>query len=407
MPEQGGIESTRAAGLARLEAFAPRAGRAYAGRRNFDFGPGARDNVSVLSPWIRRRLVTEAEAAQAALSRHGFRASEKFVQEVFWRTYFKGWLEMRPSVWTGYRAEVARLADALERDAGLERRWAEATSGRTGIDCFDFWARELTETGYLHNHARMWFASIWIFTLGLPWALGADFFLRHLLDGDPASNTLGWRWVAGLQTPGKTYLARPGNIARYTDGRFRPEGLAEAAPAVDGPPNPAPMPAPAPRGWAEGARSGLLVTEEDLSPEALADRLRPVSALGFLAGGLSPLPAGEGPRAFAEGGLADARARLAARGVAGPEAPARAPREVVAWAKAEGLAQVVAPYAPVGPAREALDDLAPALEAEGIALVPALRGFDARAWPHATRGFFKFKEKIPRLVEDMQREVAA
>ncbi len=68
-------------------------------------------------------------------------------------------------------------------------------------------------TGYLHNHARMWFASIWIFTLRLPWELGADFFLRHLLDGDPASNTLSWRWVGGMQTMGKTYLARADNIA--------------------------------------------------------------------------------------------------------------------------------------------------------------------------------------------------
>jgi deoxyribodipyrimidine photo-lyase len=65
--------------------------------------------------------------------------------------------------------------------------------------------QELVETGYLHNHARMWFASIWIFTLRLPWELGADFFLRHLLDGDAASNTLSWRWVAGLHTKGKHY----------------------------------------------------------------------------------------------------------------------------------------------------------------------------------------------------------
>ena len=72
----------------------------------------------------------------------------------------------------------------------------------------------------------MWFASIWIFTLRLPWALGADFFLRHLIDADAASNTLSWRWGAGLQTVGKTYLARTENIARYTNGRFAPRGLA-------------------------------------------------------------------------------------------------------------------------------------------------------------------------------------
>ena len=67
--------------------------------------------------------------------------------------------------------------------------------------------KELKETNYLHNHARMWFASIWIFTLDLPWQLGAEFFMKHLYDGDAASNTLGWRWVAGIQTQGKNYLA--------------------------------------------------------------------------------------------------------------------------------------------------------------------------------------------------------
>ena len=92
--------------------------------------------------------------------------------------------------------------------------------GATAIEPFNDWVRELKETGYLHNHARMWFASIWIHTLELPWYLGADFFLKHLLDGDEAVNTLSWRWVAGLHTKGKTYLARASNIEKYTNGRY-------------------------------------------------------------------------------------------------------------------------------------------------------------------------------------------
>lgn len=153
--------------------------------------------MSTLSPWIRHRLVSEQEVVEAVLDRHPYRSAEKFVQEVLWRTYWKGWLEMRPTVWTDYRGAVGRWDRDLSGDSGLRSRVAAATEGRTGIECFDCWTRELVEHGYLHNHARMWFASIWIFTLKLPWELGADFSLRFLLDGDPATNTLSWRWVAG------------------------------------------------------------------------------------------------------------------------------------------------------------------------------------------------------------------
>ena len=62
----------------------------------------------------------------------------------------------------------------------------------------------------------MWFASIWIFTLKLPWQLGAAFFLEYLYDGDVASNTLSWRWVAGIHTKNKAYFASAENIQKYS-----------------------------------------------------------------------------------------------------------------------------------------------------------------------------------------------
>ena len=136
--------------------------------------------------------------------------AEKFLGETCWRTYWKGWLELRPGVWSDYRAEVRGLVDRSTTTGRSATGTRPPPPGGSGIGCVDAWAGELAEVGYLHNHARMWFASLWIFTLGLPWELGADFFLRHLLDGDPASNTLSWRWVAGLQTRGKTYLATAG-----------------------------------------------------------------------------------------------------------------------------------------------------------------------------------------------------
>ncbi|WP_448581873.1 FAD-binding domain-containing protein, partial [Thermaurantiacus sp.] len=223
--------ATRADALARLAAFLPRAGRAYAACRNLDEGPGLRTHVSELSPAIRRRLLTEEEVAKAAVAAHGLEAAEKFVAEVCWRSYWRGVLEMRPALWQRYLDDLCRLEGELARNARLAARFAQAVQGKTGIDCFDFWIRELDATGYLHNHARMSFASIWIFTLRLPWQLGAAHFFRHLLDACPASNTLSWRWVAGLQTPGKTYLARAEIIRKTSLGRFRVEApLATTAP---------------------------------------------------------------------------------------------------------------------------------------------------------------------------------
>jgi len=81
---------TRTAGLKRLNDFLPKAGASYAKLRNYDRGQGGHRDVSTLSPYIRRRAVSEDEVLRAVLARHSLRSSEKFVQEVFWRAYWKG-----------------------------------------------------------------------------------------------------------------------------------------------------------------------------------------------------------------------------------------------------------------------------------------------------------------------------
>jgi deoxyribodipyrimidine photo-lyase len=381
---------TREEALRRLSAFVPKAGRDYAARRNFDL-PG-HPHVSVLSPYIRYRLVTEEEVLRAILGRHSLTAAEKSVQEVLWRSYWKGWLELRPRVWTDYRRGVKAALDRVAVEGGLRRDWEVACRGETGIDGFDHWAQELAGTGYLHNHARMWFASIWIFTLGLPWELGADFFLRHLLDGDPASNTLSWRWVAGLQTRGKHYLARPDNIARYTEGRFRPVALNLTADPLSGGPHPPPLAPPAGDMPDPGRRTGLILTEEDLAPGFLLDRIRPEATLVLLsAAQRSPLAVAPRVLAFTEAAAQDAVARHAAR--LGPVTWARTHEEAARWTF--DFDQVVTPYAPVGPAREALDALP-------VPVLRALRPFDAMCWPHATAGFFPFRDRIPEFVAGLK-----
>ncbi len=402
------FEPTRAAALERLSRFLPKAGRSYAAERNYDRPETGHANVSTLSPWLRHRLITETEVLQAVLGRHAATSAEKFVQEVYWRTYFKGWLERRPSVWAEYSRGVDAALEACAASPDLGARLAAAEEGGTGIACFDAWARELVDTGYLHNHARMWTASIWIFTLRLPWELGADWFLRHLLDGDPASNTLGWRWVAGLQTRGKAYVARASNIARYTDGRFDPRGQLDEDPEpLSGPAPPAARPVPEGGTASPGLRTGLLLTEEDLSPAFLLNHLvGPVAAHATLhsTGGRSPRGVSPAVTRFSRGALEDARARWADRmGSRGPDA--EAPGEVADWASGAGLEQVVTAYAPVGPAAADLDRLDEALSASGIRLVRLLRDEDGAAWAHATRGFFRFKTHIPDLVANFVTSV--
>jgi len=396
-------DATRTRGLEQLESFLPHAGRDYNRTRNFDFGPDNRGNVSMLSPFIRHRLLLESEVLESALAVHSRQAADKFVQEVFWRAYFKGWLEQHPDAWRHYRRDVAAAIATLEADADLCAAYDRATSGETGIDCFDAWAKELVETGYLHNHARMWFASIWIFTLELPWHLGADFFLRHLLDGDPASNTLSWRWVGGLHTRGKTYLARVSNITSYTDDRFNPVGqLAVAAPPLSEAQPPRQVPLPEADSPHLDQRFGLLVSEEDCLGRPLPLSRDPVAVIGLTATShRSPLGIGQAAAAFAADAVADGVMRAAETcGVDAATAVSdRWEDELIDFARGHELDAIVTPYAAVGPVAEQLDRVAPLLADEGIALKRIRRNYDERAWPHAAKGYFKLKARIPELLD--------
>lgn len=390
---------TRAAALSRLGEFLPEAGH-YAAERNHVRPGHAR--VSRLSPWLQKRLVLESEVVAAVRERWSFPVVEKFVQEVCWRTYWKGWLEQRPGAWSRWTGAVPRLREALQ---GEQRSlWEAACAGRTGIAGFDDWARELVATGYLHNHARMWFASIWIFTLRLPWELGAAFFYEHLLDGDVASNTLSWRWVAGLQTPGKTYLARADNIAHYTDGLYTPEASRLAT---------APFPIqeePLTKGsaWTDeplrGAppvaheRIGLWVHPEDLAVEQ--GELAGLRVEAINASWPETIAArigwSETVAAWTQSALRDGASRAGDHFKA--EVSADQPRDlatgIVDWARRHRLQTVVA-YRPfVGPWLGEGLAIEAALASAGIPTVWRRRAWDNELFPHATRGYFPFWERI-------------
>ena len=223
------FEASRTFAEKKLDSFIDNNLNEYSKLRNFDFGPNKRSNISCISPYVTHGVINEIEIIKKSLKKYSFVKNEKFIQEVLWRVYWKGWLELRPDVWTDFKYSLKKLKKEYENN----NKYIEAINAKTNIDVFNSWVNELKNFNYLHNHTRMWFASIWIFSLKLPWQLGAEFFLQNLYDGDAASNTLGWRWVAGVQTKGKHYIATEWNIKKFTNNRFNNIKLNENAPPVN------------------------------------------------------------------------------------------------------------------------------------------------------------------------------
>ena len=391
--------ATRQSALQRLDDFLAEA-PLYAARRNHV--ASGHPHVSRLSAAIRHRLITEAEVVEAALQKYPFRVVEKFLQEVLWRGYWKGWLERRPWVLDGYGASDA----AVDPDVATACR--EVAAGRSPSGIMNHFARELLETGYLHNHARMWWASYWIHHCGLPWEFGARHFFRHLLDADPASNTLGWRWVAGRQTRGKTYLATAQNIRKFcapelleqAGGVGLDEHVVARAGLADDPtvddlnglpelPNEVGLPDPQ-------RRIALILHDEDLCLETgPADSLRPAVVLQFIP---EPEPPPSEPRAQ---WLGQARADAARRAAAhfGCEVRVcRTPEAMTGACVAEGVGSVFLMEPFVGPLRDQLREWPADLLPRGISLGRLRRKWDSVLLPHASRGFFPFWNKVGRML---------
>jgi deoxyribodipyrimidine photo-lyase len=380
--------ATRADALAQLDAFAARAHR-YARERNFVIA--GHGNVSQLSPAIQHRLISQNEVIDRILQAHPFPAVEKFVQEVLWRSYWKGWLEARPGVWTDYLHQITACTQEDHEKA------TAISNGKSGCAVMDDFSRELLDTGYLHNHARMWWASFWIHQQGLPWALGAQHFMKHLLDADAASNTLSWRWVAGIQTVGKSYLVRRENIERYhhdpavagfemlenvtprllTDTASR-ESIALPTLSEECPPS--------------LQRTALLLHEDDLSVETTALASLMPQALGFFNSSENSSPT---RTEWRDQAFADARTR-AEKLYHHTCTIIHSPREIIDWIKRETITRLVMMQPFVGPMRDALSPLPALLDSNGIELVTVRRREDSELFPLAKSGFFPFWEKASR-----------
>jgi deoxyribodipyrimidine photo-lyase len=418
LPAMRNFIPTQNAAIAALDNFVNggNAGSKYERNRNTDFGPtpspANAHSVSYLSPYIRYRMLHETQVLKKTLSQETQTSAEKFIQEVCWRTYWKGWLEHRPDVWHNFVTERDAVGNM---NAATIKAINQATRGASGIECFDAWVEELTSTGYLHNHTRMWFASIWIFTLNLPWASGADFFMRHLCDADAASNTLSWRWVAGLHTVGKHYLARADNVARYTNQRFNPRGQLNesAAPKKETqgfhPPFTNIQPARANNATVTEVdrRSWLLLHDEDLAPETWLTNEKPAGMIVLNSiHTRSSNEIGQVATMFNEQALADARHRLQQlwqldnKQIIHCESPAHLAQQLDGHREFSS-APIVHAWLAVGPTRDALAQPMKQLRDQGVVIQAVLNEWDQLAWPHATKGFFQFRTRIPELLNEL------
>lgn len=176
----------------------------YAATRNFINGA-----VTYLSPYISRGVISLRQIHREVMKK-GWKIEEceKFFQELAWREYYQRLWEVRKDlIWQDLRTSQT---DVLHGD--MIRAIVDA---RTGITAVDEAINRLYSTGYMHNHVRMYLASIACNIAGAHWLQPSKWMYYHLLDGDIASNNCSWQWVAGAFTP-KKYYCNQENINRYT-----------------------------------------------------------------------------------------------------------------------------------------------------------------------------------------------
>ena len=106
--------TSRASAIEKLNNFVEQNLFEYSRLRNFDYGPDNRSNISCLSPYITHGIISELEVIKKSLNKFSFSKNEKFIQEVLWRTYWKGWLELRPNVWADYLTELNQIKNEFK-----------------------------------------------------------------------------------------------------------------------------------------------------------------------------------------------------------------------------------------------------------------------------------------------------
>ena len=199
----------RRAALERLRAINP---ARYSRSRNFLSGA-----VTRLSPYIRHGILELAEVRDAVIARGlPTKDVEKLIQELAWRDYYR---RVYGTIGTRIWDDIEPYKTGLPASAYARELPDDIRAGTTGAACIDGFVRDLVDEGYVHNHARMYFASYVVHHRRVRWQAGAAFYLEHLLDGDPASNNLSWQWVASTFAH-EPYIFNRENLERYTENAY-------------------------------------------------------------------------------------------------------------------------------------------------------------------------------------------
>ncbi len=176
----------------------------YSKSRNFIDG-----DVTYLSPYISRGVISVKMIKDAVMQR-GYKLYEveKFIQELAWREYWQ-------RIWQNKGDEILQDLKQIQPDVAHFKMPTAVVESITRIDAIDNYIAQLYEQGYMHNHVRMYVASITCNIAKAHWLLPAQWLYYHLLDGDIASNHLSWQWTCGSASS-KKYYCDQANISKYT-----------------------------------------------------------------------------------------------------------------------------------------------------------------------------------------------
>jgi deoxyribodipyrimidine photo-lyase len=354
-------------------------------------GNGVGDSASPTLPPssvdVGHRLVLESEVLRAA-SRGD--AAGEVERGLAWQGFARGWLAYRPRAWTDYRRSVEESLAKVESRAAARRPYLQAVLGETGIERLDRWANQLISTGELEMTARLAFASAWIFSLRLPWVIGADFFDRHLLDSNAAFNLCSWRWVAGLdrETPFLIDAAAFESLGGTSEDAAT---LSVRADALVDPQRRNPRPPESLAAITDAPGTGLLVLGNDLCLEH--SPLRPLHVRAVAGGWPSRLSdamrLAEPVAEFGREGIADALRRASSHF----QAPRTELRErewledAHDWTRDQALSRIVVLDPGVGPWDEIVAELARCVERTDVEVVRVRRDWDALLLPASGETF--------------------